>query len=157
MDLIAEQTSNRGTNKTKIIQKSLSHSKLPFPETSLIPEMFQSIIPNWSSLSWLTVRSPGGQRSWCGSMSSRTRLVLNLKDGPLDELKALNCFWRSKSQFPVSGRVDPFGLWALQFKGKSIVLLTASLPLFFLGGYLFRNTVFVFSPLQTRQSAFSSG
>lgn len=54
---------------------------------------------------------------------------LPYQNGPSDELKSLNCFWRSKSQSPASGRADPFGF--LHCKGKSIVLLTASLFFFF--------------------------
>lgn len=74
------------------IQKSHSHSKLPFPEISLIHELFLTIIPNLSSMSWLTVRSPGGQRDGCSSMSSPTKLALYLNKGSSGELKTLNYF-----------------------------------------------------------------
>lgn len=82
------------------IQKSLSHSKLPFPETSLIPQMFLNIIPNLSSMSRLTVRSPGGQRDRCSSMSSPTKLVLYL--GPRMSLK----HWTASGGQKVSPQVQ---------------------------------------------------
>lgn len=128
------------------VQKPVSDSKLLFPKTSLIPEMFLNIIPNLSGMSWLTVRSPSGQRGGCSSMSSTAKLLLYLNDRPSCELKTLNCFWRSKGQSPNSGRIGSFGLWALQCKSKSIFSVTASLCLFFLfflEGYLSRDTMFV--------------
>lgn len=119
------------------VQKPLSHSKLLFPETSLIPGTFLNIIPRLSGMSWLTVRPPSGQRDGCSSMSSTAKLVLYLNDGLSCELKSLKCFWRSKGQSPDAGRVGSFGLWALQCKSKSIVLVTASLRLFFIFYFFF--------------------
>lgn len=109
-DLIAEQISNRSTNKCLSMFQNPSNSKLLFPETSLIPGMFLNIIPNLSVMSWLTARSPSGQRGGCSSMSSTATLLLYLNDRPSCELKTLNCFWRSKGQSPNSGRIGSFGL-----------------------------------------------